>query len=88
MNGIYSKLQLGCVYPLSMRSCSSNIPANIPLNNEFGYFIGAYLADGMCNDLRIIISKEDKDFIEPIKVLMASWNIGYRYVKSVKKKLI
>ena len=86
MNGIYSKLQLGCVYPLSMRSCTSNIPANIPLNNEFGYFIGAYLADGMCNELRIIISKENKDFIEPIKVLMASWNIGYRFVKSVKKE--
>ena len=86
MNGIYSKLQLGCVYPLSMRSCSSNIPANIPLNNEFGYFIGAYLADGMCNDLRIIISKEDKDFIAPIKELMSSWNIGYRHVKSIKKE--
>ena len=85
-NGIYSKLQEGCVYPLSMRSCTSNIPANIPLNNEFGYFVGAYLADGMCNDLRIIISKADKDFIEPIKVLMASWNIGYRFVKSTKKE--
>jgi len=90
INGIYEKLQLGCVYPLSMRSCKSNIPANIPLNGEvgynFGYFIGAYLADGMCNELRIIISKEDKDFIEPIKDLMASWNIGYRYVKSIKKE--
>ena len=86
MNGIYSKLQLGCVYPLSMRSCTSNIPANIPLNNEFGYFVGAYLADGMCNELRIIISKEDKDFIAPIKELMASWNIGYRFVKSIKKE--
>jgi len=86
MNGIYNKLQLGCVYPLSMRSCKSNIPANIPLTNEFGYFIGAYLADGMCNDLRIIISKEDKDFIAPIKELMASWGIGYRYVRSVKKE--
>ena len=86
MNGIYSKLQLGCVYPLSMRSCTSNIPAKIALNNEFGYFIGAYLADGMCNELRIIISKEDKDFIAPIKELMASWNIGYRYVKSTKKE--
>jgi DNA-directed RNA polymerase beta' subunit len=86
MNGIYNKLQLGCVYPLSMRSCKSNIPANIPLTNEFGYFIGAYLADGMCNDLRIIISKEDKDFIAPIKELMTSWGIGYRYVRSVKKE--
>ncbi len=86
LHGIYSKLQLGCVYPLSMRSCTSNIPANIPLDNAFGYFVGAYLADGMCNDLRIIISKEDKDFIEPIKVLMASWNIGYRFVKSTKKE--
>ena len=86
MNGIYSKLHIGCVYPLSMRSCISNIPANIPLDNSFGYFVGAYLADGMCNDLRIIISKEDKDFIAPIKELMASWNIGYRYVKSTKKE--
>ena len=90
MNGIYEKLQLGCVYPLSMRSCKSNIPANIPLNGEigcnFGYFIGSYLADGMCNELRIIISKEDKDFIDPIKDLMASWNIGYRYVRSIKKE--
>jgi len=86
LHGIYSKLKEGCVYPLSMRTCTSNIPANIPLNNEFGYFVGGYLADGMCNDLRIIISKEDKDFIAPIKELMASWNIGYRFVKSTKRE--
>ena len=60
--------------------------SNIPLDNSFGYFVGAYLAVGMCNDLRIIISKEDKDFIAPIKELMASWNISYRYVKSTKKE--
>ena len=86
MNGIYSKLQLGCVYPLSMRSCSSNIPANIPLNNEFGYFIGAYLADGMCNDLRIIISKHEERFITPINQLMESWSIGARHVTTIKKE--
>jgi intein/homing endonuclease len=33
MHGIYNKLKLGCVYPLSMRSFKSNIPATIPLTN-------------------------------------------------------
>ncbi len=84
--GIYNKLQNECVYPLNMRSCVSNIPANILLDENFGYFVGAYLADGMANELRIIISKQDGDFIAPVKTLMETWGIGYRNVVSTKKE--
>uniref|UniRef100_A0A6C0F4Q7 DNA-directed RNA polymerase n=1 Tax=viral metagenome TaxID=1070528 RepID=A0A6C0F4Q7_9ZZZZ len=83
---ILLNIKEGCVYPKNTSSCKSNIPSMIPLNNDFGYFIGAYLADGMANELRIIISKGDNDFIAPIKTLMASWDIGYRFVNSVKKE--
>jgi DNA-directed RNA polymerase beta' subunit len=64
----------------------SQIPDKLMLDYDFGYFCGAYLADGMANELRIIISKHDKDFIKPICDLMARWNIGYRYVFDIKKK--
>jgi len=83
---ILETIKEGCVYPKSTRSCSSNIPALIELTEEFGYFIGAYLADGMANELRFIISKQDSNFISPIKQLMSKWNIGYRFVESVKKE--
>lgn len=85
-DSILPTIKDGCVYPKSTRSCSSNIPSKIELNEEFGYFIGAYLADGMANELRIIISKKDDNFINPVKNLMKKWDIGYRYVESVKKE--
>ena len=83
---ILERIKDGCVYPKSTRSCTSNIPSMIELNTEFGYFVGAYLADGMANELRIIISKHDEDYITPIKTLMTSWDIGYRCVTTIKKE--
>lgn len=71
---------------------TTNIPAKIELTEEFGYFIGAYLANGIVNEYHIIISKDededDDDFIKPIKTLMKIWDIGYRYVKDIKKECI
>ena len=83
----FDKIKSGCVYPKSLRSCHTHIPAMIELNEEFGYFVGAYLADGMSNEYRIIISKQEISFIEPIKQLMAKWDIGYRFVESIKKDI-
>ena len=83
----FDKIKSGCVYPKSLRSCHTHIPAMIELNAEFGYFVGAYLADGMSNEYRIIISKQEISFIEPIKQYLAKWDIGYRYVESNKKDI-
>lgn len=85
-NSILSTIKQNCVYPKNTSSCISNIPSLIELNYEFGYFIGAYLADGMANEYRIIISKQCLEFIEPIKILLNKWNIGYRFVESIKKE--
>lgn len=81
-----AEIREGFIYNKSLGNGNiTQIPDKIILDEEFGYFCGAYLADGMANDLRLIITKHDADFIEPIKVLMAKWNIGYRYVRDVKK---
>jgi len=86
-SSLKDKTKSGCVYPKSLRSCHTHIPAKIELNVEFGYFVGAYLADGMANEYRIIVSKQYPEFIEPIKQLMGKWSIGYRYVESNKKDI-
>lgn len=35
-----------CVYPRSTVSIKTHIPENIPMDTEFGFFVGAYLAEG------------------------------------------
>jgi hypothetical protein len=62
---ILNVIQKGCIYPKTIfhnKIYIANIPEQIQLTKEFGYFIGAYLADGMANAYRIIISKHDDDF--------------------------
>lgn len=70
----------------STKQILTKIPEQIPLDEPFGYFCGAYMADGMANELRIIIAKHDDDFIRPIVDLLATWNIGYRKVVETKKE--
>jgi DNA-directed RNA polymerase beta' subunit len=71
-------LKDGFVYPKMFHRAQSCIPEIIPLNYSFGYFIGAYLADGSATDTFVSISKIDDDFRKPIEKLMTKWNIGFR----------
>jgi len=74
----------GYVYPKSTRSCSSQIPDNIPLTKEFGFFVGAYLSEGSTSETQIQITNNDDKFLTPCRKLMEGWCIGH-HTTSVDK---
>lgn len=76
----------GYVYNHIRSSAQNLIPEYIPLDEDFGFFIGAYLADGCSSDNYIAISKYDKSYLDRIEKLATKWgikthytNIGYKY---------
>ena len=66
----------GFVYPARTRPNVSQIPEDIPLDSAFGFFVGAYLAEGMSNTTQVNITNNDAGYLDKIEGLMASWNIG------------
>ena len=44
-----------------------HFPVNIPLDYDFGYLIGAYLADGCLTDNHVLVSKNDPEYFKPIE---------------------
>jgi DNA-directed RNA polymerase beta' subunit len=69
-----------CVYPKSTRSCTSHIPSVIPLSREFGFFVGAYLAEGSSSATQIHITNNDNEYLEPIRGLLDAWSVGHHTV--------
>lgn len=69
-----------CVYPKSTRSCTSHIPSVIPLTREFGFFAGAYLAEGSSSTTQIHITNNDEEYFAPIRGLLDAWAVGYHFV--------
>ena len=64
----------------------SQIPESIELTQQFGFFCGAYLAEGMSNDTQIMISNNDKEYLNKVSDLMDSWNVGtHMNQKEIKK---
>ena len=70
----------GCVYPKQTRPDTSHIPETIELTKEFGFFVGAYIAEGMSNSTQINITNNDAGYIQKVKDLMDNWNIGTHIV--------
>lgn len=62
----------------------SQIPETIELTREFGFFCGAYLAEGMSNNTQIMITNNDADYLAKIKILMDKWNVGSHTVTAQK----
>jgi len=70
----------GFVYPSRTRPNTSQIPEEIPLTEEFGYFVGAYLAEGMANTTQVNITNNDTNYLAKVNNLMESWNVGTHMV--------
>lgn len=77
-------IKSGFVYPKRTRPDVSQIPEDIPLTTEFGFFVGAYLAEGMSNTTQVSITNNDVAFINKVDSLMKSWNIGTHITKEEK----
>jgi intein/homing endonuclease len=77
----------GCVYPNQATRCHCHMPDSFPLDEEFGTFVGIYLADG-CSHIKsghVGISKEDPEVLEWV----AKWCKKHEITTNVKveKKL-
>jgi len=70
------KIVSGYVYPARTRPDVSQIPEDIPLTQDFGFFVGAYLAEGMSNSTQVNITNNELAYLEKVKLLMDSWNVG------------
>ena len=73
-------LKPGCVYPKRTRPDISHIPESIPLTKEFGFFVGAYLAEGMSNTTQVNVTNNEVAYLKRIEALMETWNIGTHMV--------
>ena len=65
-----------CVYMKLVNMCDYNVPAEIPLDYDFGYLIGAYCAEGCMTSHQISISNNDLEYLKPIERLCEKWNIN------------
>jgi intein/homing endonuclease len=70
----------GFVYPARTRPDVSQIPDEIPLTQEFGFFAGAYVAEGMANTTQVNITNNDTSYLEKVQHLMNTWNVGTHLV--------
>jgi intein/homing endonuclease len=71
----------GYVYNHIRSSAQNLIPESIPLDEDFGFFIGAYLADGCSSDNYIAISKYDKTYLDRIEKIATKWGIKTHYTE-------
>jgi DNA-directed RNA polymerase beta' subunit len=77
-------IRVGNVYTKHMKLDVSQIPETIELTYEFGFFCGAYLAEGMSNNTQVMITNNDAKYLARIKSIMDEWNIGTHIVSKQK----
>jgi len=81
-NSNASQIKCGYVYPSRTRPDVSQIPENIPLTEMFGFFVGAYVAEGMSNSTQVCITNNDSVYLEKVQSFMKSWNVGTHIVSA------
>ena len=78
-------LKPGCVYMLQTNMCDYEIPETIPLDYNFGYFVGAYAAEGCMTKFQMSIANNDTDYFQPILELCKQWNIKTKVYRNENK---
>lgn len=66
-----------CVYPKKCHNTTTTIPENIPLDEEFGFILGAYAAEGCVTSHHVLISNVDNDFNRKVDSFCQRYKIGY-----------
>jgi DNA-directed RNA polymerase beta' subunit len=67
----------GCVYPINSTYQSAHIPEMFHMDSEFGFFMGAYLAEGCCTEHHVLIANIDDDFNDRIDRFCQTYGIKY-----------
>ena len=71
-----TQIKLGCVYTKQTSMNAYTIPEEIKLDYNFGYFVGAYAAEGCMTKTQISIANNDAEYFKPILALCEQWNIS------------
>jgi len=79
-----ANIRPGFIYPKKLWTKLTQIPAKIPLDREFGFFCGAYVAEGSTSPTQIQITNNDDAFLTPIRTLLDKWEIGHHTVSCDK----
>jgi len=79
-----ANIKPGFVYPKKLWMKLTQIPSIIPLDRNFGFFCGAYIAEGSTSPTQIQITNNDDAFLAPIRTLLDSWEIGHHTVNCDK----
>jgi DNA-directed RNA polymerase beta' subunit len=66
-----------CIYPCRVTKQPAHIPEIFELDELFGFFIGAYMAEGCCTKHHILIANLDNDFNEKIYRFCKKYSINY-----------
>lgn len=77
----------GLIYMHRSNEFVSHIPDKIPLDNDFGFFIGLYLADGWCTLTFVGISNKDKTIRKRITDFCDRYGVTYHLVVSNGKNV-
>jgi DNA-directed RNA polymerase beta' subunit len=91
MNGHNSRadtFKSDCVYPKSTHTSVSHIPSSIPLTREFGFFVGAYLAEGSFSNKHLYITNNADEYLAPICALLDSWYVEHHSESEVQGLII
>ena len=83
--GVKQVYKDGCIYPKKGKYMVAKIPEMLPLNREWGFFFGSYLAEGLSTGIYTCISNNDKVYMKRITDLCDKYNIGYHIVVQENK---
>ena len=75
----------GCIYPRKGKDMTLELPENLPLDREFGFFIGAYLSEGCLSETYVAISNNDENYRKKVIEFCDKYKIGYHIVKGNKE---
>jgi DNA-directed RNA polymerase beta' subunit len=83
----FEHCQTGLIYIHKANEFVSHIPDKIPLDNDFGFFIGLYLAEGWSTDTFVGISNKDQKIRKRITNFCDRYGITYHLVMSEAKNV-
>jgi hypothetical protein len=83
----FKSVKEGLIYMNKANGFVTHIPDKIPLNNDFGFFIGLYLAYGWCTLTFIGISNKDKTIIKRITDFCDRHGVTYQVDVSIDKNI-
>ena len=83
-NTYAAEFKAGFVYQKFHTTSPSHIPETWELSSELGFFVGAYLAEGMSNRTQVMITNNDDGYIAKVRALMDAWSVGTHLVGGEK----